>query len=137
MRPRFSSLVLLALSLSWTVLAQGQPPMREGNWEVSMKMGGIDTGAMKQTQCITAAQIKAGPGSMPAGPGSGCKLVDYKFSGNTATYKLSCTQPVPMNISGEMRYTSSDAYTGTVSIESQGMNMAFEVDAKRVGDCPK
>lgn len=137
MRPRFSSLVLLTLSLSWTVLAQGQPPMREGNWEVSMKMGGMDTGAMKQTQCITAAQIKDGPGGMPAGPGSDCKLVDYKLLGNTATYKLSCTQPVPMNISGEMRYASADAYTGTVNIESSGMNMAFQVDAKRIGDCPK
>ena len=74
---------------------------------------------------------------MPTGPGADCKMVDYKLVGNTATYKLSCTQPVPMTISGEMRYASSDAYTGTVNIESNGMNMAFQVDAKRIGDCPK
>ena len=137
MRPRMSSLVLLALSLSWTVLAQGQSPMRAGNWEVSMKMGGMDASGMKQTHCVTAEQLKSAQGGVPAGPGSDCKLIDYKLAGDTATYKLICTQPVQMNISGELRYASADAYTGTLSIESSGMNMAFSIDAKRIGDCTK
>lgn len=135
MKPRGTSIVLLTLSLSWTVLAQSPSPMREGNWEVSMKMGGMETG-MKQTQCITAAQLKQQNG-MPTGPGSDCKLVDYKLVGTQATYKLTCTQPAPMNITGDISYVGTDAYAGTITIDSGGMNMAFQVEAKRVGDCAK
>ena len=134
MTPRVTSIALLTLSLSWTVLAQGPSPMREGNWEVSMKMGGMETG-MKQTQCITAAQLKQS--GVPTGPGSDCKLIDYKLVGTTATYKLTCTQPTPMNITGDISYAGTDAYTGTITIDSGGMNVAFQVDAKRVGDCAK
>lgn len=140
MRPRYSSLVLLALSLSWTVIAQGQPPMREGSWEVSVKMnmGGMDAPPMKQTQCITAAMLKDPQTAMPKGPGSGdCKVTDYKLTAGTATYKLTCSQPVPMTATGEVRYAGTDAYTGTLMIDSGGMSMAITYDAKRTGDCAK
>ena len=48
MKRRSSSLVLLALSLSWTVLANRPPVL--GNWEVSMKMARMDASPMKQTR---------------------------------------------------------------------------------------
>ncbi len=141
MKPRFSSIVLLTVAISWTALAQTQPPIREGNWEVTMKMSMPGMGEMppmKQTQCVTAEMIKDPQGALPKGPGGGdCKVSDYKFTGNTATYTMVCTKPAPVTAIGEMKYSSTDAYTGTMTVESGGQKMTMAYDAKRVGDCPK
>ena len=141
MTGRLSSIVLLVFALSWTALAQ-QSPMREGNWEVVMKMSmpgmSMDLPPMKQTQCITAAMIKDPQSSLPKGPsGNDCKVSDYKFSANTASYTMTCTKPNPMTAMGEMKYTGTDAYTGTITVDSGGQKMLMAYDAKRVGDCPK
>jgi hypothetical protein len=139
MNARFSSIALLTVALSWTVLAQ-QSPMRPGNWEVTMKMNmqGMDMPPMKHTQCITAQMLKDPQSSIPKGPGSGdCKMTDYKFSGNSATYKMTCTQPQPVTMVGEMKYSGTDAYTGNVQMDMSGQKMSMSMDAKRVGDCTK
>ena len=141
MKMRFSSAVLLVLGLSWTVMAQGTSPMREGNWEVAMKLnipGMEGAPPMKQTQCVTAAMLKDPASAMPSGPGGGdCKVTDYKFADNTATYKVTCTQPAPLRMSGELKYAGTDAYTGTITVDMGGQNMVMNIDAKRIGDCPK
>ena len=80
---------------------------------------------MKQTQCVTAAMLKDPQSAVPKGPASGsndCKITDYKLAGNTATYKMTCTQPVPMSATGEMKYSGTDAYTGTLTIDMGGQN---------------
>ena len=140
MKMRFSSAVLLILGLSWTVMAQGPSPMREGNWEVAVKVslpGMEGAPAMKQTQCVTAAMLKDPASAMPSGPGGDCKISDYKLSNSVATYKLACTQPVPFSGSGEMKYAGSDAYTGTLTMDMGGQNLVMSIDAKRIGDCGK
>jgi hypothetical protein len=142
MKGRFSSVVLLALTLSWTTLAQTQSPMRPGNWEVTMKMSlpgmNMEMPPMKQTQCVTAEMIKDPQASVPKGPGGGdCKVSDYKFTASTATYKMVCTKPAPMTAIGEMKYSGTDAYVGTITMDSSGQKMSMSFDAKRLGDCPK
>ena len=131
--------MLLSLALSWTALAQSSSPMREGNWEVTVKMSmpGMDMPPMKNTQCITAAMIKDPAGAIPKGPGQGdCTITDYKISGSTATYTMTCKQP-PMTAVGEMRFSGSDAYTGTMKMDMAGQSMTIVSDGKRIGDCPK
>ena len=142
MKARLSSITLLALALSWTAVAQIQSPMREGNWEVTMKMSmpgmGMEMPPMKQTQCVTAAMIKDPQAALPKGPGgSDCKVSDYKFSANTASYKMTCTKPTPMTAVGEMKYSGTDAYTGMMTVDSGGQKMSMAYDAKRIGDCAK
>ena len=135
---RVSSILLLALTLSWTVLAQTQSPMRPGNWEVTMKMSmpGMEMPPMKQTQCVTEAMLKDPQGAIPKGPASGdCKMSDYKLTAGTATYKMTCTQPMPMTMVGEMKYSGTDAYTGTVTMDTNGQKMSMSFDAKRIGEC--
>ena len=141
MKVRLSSFVLV-LGLTWTALAQMQSPMREGNWEVTMKMSmpGMTTELppMKQVQCVTAEMIKDPMSAVPKGPGGGdCKVSDYKFTANTATYTMVCTKPAPMTAFGEMKYSGTDAYTGTLVVDSGGQKMSMAYDAKRLGDCPK
>lgn len=140
MKMRVGPVLLLTLALSWTALAQGSSPMREGNWEVAMKInlpGMEGAPAVKQTQCVTAAMLKDPSTAVPSGPGSDCKISDYKLANNVATYKLACTQPAPINATGELKYAGTDAYTGTLTIDMGGQNMVFNLDAKRLGDCAK
>ena len=97
MKSRFNSSVLITLALSWGVFAQPQSPMRPGSWQVTMKMNMPGMGEMPpmtQTQCVTAAMLKDPAGSIPKGPeGGDCKMSDYKFTADTATYKMTCTKP--------------------------------------------
>ena len=142
MSVRFSSIALLTLALSWTVLAQ-QSPMRPGNWEVIMKMSmpGMDMPPMKQTQCVTQEMLKDPQSAIPRGPNSqganDCKMSDYRMTGSTASYKMVCTKPQAMTMVGEMKYSGTDAYVGTVQMDMSGQKMSMTMDAKRVGDCTK
>jgi hypothetical protein len=142
MSVRFSSIALLTLALSWTVLAQ-QSPMRPGNWEVIMKMSmpGMDMPPMKQTQCITQEMLKDPQSAIPRGPNSqganDCKMSDYRMAGSTASYKMVCTKPQAMTMVGEMKYSGTDAYVGTVQMDMSGQKVTMSMDAKRVGDCTK
>ena len=139
MKIRFSSIALLTVALSWTVLAQTQSPMRPGSWAVTMKMnlpGMGEMPPMTQNQCVTPAMIKDPMGSVPKGPdGADCKMSDYKFTNNTATYKMTCTKPTAMTMLGEMKYSGTDAYTGTMTMDANGQKMTMSFDAKRIGEC--
>lgn len=141
MKLRFSSILLLTLGLAWTALAQTPSPMREGNWEWTVKMNvpGMDGAPpMKQTQCITAAMLKDPTSAIPKGPGGdGCKMTDYKLTANIATYKMACTQPMPMTATGEIKYSGSDAYIGTLTVDMGGQSMVLTYDGKRIGECAK
>ena len=139
MKSRMTAVALLSLALSWTAIAQNTSPMREGNWEVTTKMNmpGMDMPPMKNTQCVTAAMLKDPAGAIPKGPGQGdCTMTNFKLSGNTATYTMTCKTP-PMTAEGEMKYAGSDAYTGTMKLNMGGQAMTMVYDAKRIGDCPK
>ena len=141
MKVRFGSILLLTLGLAWTALAQTPSPMREGNWEVAVKMnlsGMAGAPPMKQTQCITAAMLKDPTSAIPKGPGGGdCKMTDYKLVASTATYRMTCTQPVPMTATGEIKYSGPDAYVGTLALDMGGQSMVLTYDAKRIGECAK
>jgi hypothetical protein len=141
MNVRFSSIALLALISTMTV-AQTQSPMRPGSWEVTMKMSmpgmNMEMPPMKQTQCVTADMLKDPQSALPKGPNAGdCKVSNYKFTANTATYTMTCTTPMAMTAVGEMKYNGTDAYTGTITIDSGGQKMSMSYDAKRLGDCAK
>ncbi|HEV3215683.1 MAG TPA: DUF3617 family protein [Vicinamibacterales bacterium] len=138
MKLRFGSMVLLALGLSWTVTAQSSSPMREGLWEVNTKMnipGMAEMPPMKHQQCITAAMIKDPVSAIPKM--NDCKVSNYKLQDNTATYTVTCTQPAEVTANGEIKYSGSDAYTGTLTLLGQGMTYVLTYDAKRIGDCSK
>ena len=140
MKVRLSSIALLTFALSWTALAQ-QLPMRAGNWEMTMKMSmpGMEMPPMKHTQCITAEMLKDPQSAIPTGQQgkNDCKMSDYNLSGSTATYKMVCTKPQPMTMTGEMKYSGTDAYVGNVQMDMSGQKVTMAVDAKRLGDCPK
>ena len=139
MKFRSLPIALLGLAMTWTVLAQTESPMRPGNWQVTMKMnlpGMGDMPPLTQTQCITPAMLKDPQTAIPKGPeGGDCKVSDYKFTDSTATYKVTCTQPMAMTMLGEMKYSGTDSYTGTMTMDTNGQKVSMNFDAKRLGEC--
>ena len=102
---------------------------------------GMEMPPMKQTQCVTQEMLKDPQSAIPKGPNSqganDCKMSDYKMTGSTASYKMVCTKPQAMTMVGEMKYSGTDAYVGTVQMDMSGQKVSMTMDAKRVGDCTK
>jgi hypothetical protein len=142
MNARFSSVALLSFALSWVVAAQVQPPIRPGNWELTMKLSvpgtNMEMPPIKKTQCVTAEMLKDPQAWLPKGPNAeDCKVSDVKFTSDTVTYTMTCTKPAPMTAVGEMKYVGTDAGTGTATIDVGGLKMSASYDAKWLGDCSK
>ena len=140
---RAAPLVALAACVAVTAVS-AQSPVRPGRWEVTMQMDMLNMPmkmpAMKSVQCVTPEQAKDPAASLPRGPQDGrggkndCKVSDYKMSGNTATWKMTCTSPQPMTSTGEMTFTD-DSYAGTMKMDSPQGPMTMKVNGTRVGDC--
>lgn len=141
---RFVPLALLTLAISWSAFSQSSSPMRPGNWEVMVKMNipglPMEMPPIKHHECVTAAMLKDPQSAVPKGMAregtNDCKVSDYKLSGNTASWKLTCTTPQPLTGIGEIAY-AGDTYKGTMTVDMGGQKMAMVFDARRVGDCTK
>jgi hypothetical protein len=40
-----------------------------------------------------------------------------------------------MTMTGEMKYSGTDAYVGNVQMDMSGQKITMALDAKRIGDC--
>ena len=135
-----ASIVVLALAATASHAA-AQSPMRPGCWEVTaqMDMPGmpVQMPAMKNTQCVTQQQIDSPNRGLPSGPAKNpndCKVSDYKTSGNTVSWHMSCAGPQPMTGTGELRF-NGDTYEGVVKMMMEQKEMAMKFSGKRLGDC--
>ena len=105
----------------------------------TLNIPGMPEGAppMKHQQCVTAAMIKDPQSAMPK-MDNDCKVSNFKLQNNTATYTMTCTQPTEVTATGEIKYSGTDAYTGTLTLSGGGgQTFTLSYDAKRIGDCPK
>ncbi len=131
------------------VLVAQSGPRRDGNWEVTTTtaMNGMPAGPpRKEMRCVTKEQASdpstAAPGA-PQGRGPApqdCKVTDQKVTGNTVSWKSTCTGSMSLDMTGEIVY-SGDTYTGTVTTNmnmgGQAMSMKSTFTGKRLGDCVK
>jgi hypothetical protein len=137
------------LVLSAPLVAHGQGPRRDGNWQVTMEMDMVGMPQrmppMTMTQCVTKADAADPMKMVPQGQGPGaasphCKVSDYKVKGDTVSWLMACEGENPMTGAGEFVYTG-DTYNGTIKMNMQRdgkpfpMNMKYS--AKRLGDCVK
>ena len=136
---RTSHVVAIAVLIGATA-AIAQSPVRPGRWEVTMQMEMPGSPAkmpeMKSTQCVTPEQVKDPANSLPSGPGKDCKVSDYKQSGNTVTWKMTCAGAQPSTSTGELTFTD-DTYTGAMKTNMAGNEMTMKLAGKRLGDCKK
>lgn len=130
------------LVVAAAAVVYAQNPMRAGQWEVAMQMQmpGMTMPEMKTTQCVTPEQLQKDPASgLPRGTqdrSNACTVSDYKQTGNTVSWKMSCAGAQPVNGEGELTF-AGDAYTGTMKMQMAQGSMAMKMSGKRLGDCPR
>jgi hypothetical protein len=135
-------IVVLGILAVGAISLVAQSGIRPGRWETSvqMEMAGspVQMPPMKSTRCVTPDEAKD-PSLLQSGPPGGrggksdCKASDQKTSGNTVSWKMTCTSP-PMTGTGEMTF-SDNSYTGTMKMNSAQGAMSMKLEGKRLGDC--
>ena len=141
---RFATLLLLAAALVSSPAHAAAPNMKDGLWEITMKMemAGMPHAMPPQVmqRCITKKDLedpaKAMPGNSPAD--GRCKMTDHKMQGNTATWNVACEDGTAG--SGTATY-SSTSYTSTNTIRSKhggaAQTMTLHNSGRHLGDCKK
>ena len=141
MKRMHALVVALAVAATTSYAVAQSSLMRPGRWEVTMQMEmpnmPVAMPAMKNTQCVTQQEIDSPNKGLPSGPNKNpieCKTSDYKVSGNTVTWTMTCTGQPPTTPSGELRF-SGDAYDGLIKMMVEQQQMSMKISGKRLGDC--
>jgi len=112
--------------------------IREGYWEVTSQteMPGMPMKIPSSTikHCYTKEDVK--DQKKVIARDKNCTMTDYRVSGNKVTWAMKCTGQSAGTFNGETSF-STDAYTSTMKMKTQGHNMTVKVKGKRVGECPK
>ena len=132
---RWSIGVALIVALVWPVAAAAQG--KDDLWEVTIKM---EVPGMPMTMPAQTQRLCTGKGKdedyIPRR--DNCRVLESKRSGNRLTYKMACTGPDAMDVSGELTY-GSNSYDGRMRMvgksEGRAMEMTQTFVGKRVGDC--
>jgi len=146
---------VIALAMLATAAVIAQSGMRPGQWETTTEMqmqmqnvpnlpAGFQMPAIppqKNTMCITPDQAKDPVNTVPRQTGRGrsgpddCKMSDYKTTGSTVTFSISCPSG-KVTGTGEMTF-GDDSYTNTLKMNTAQGVMTMKTAGKRVGDCTK
>ena len=139
---RIAALYVIAAAVLVPPAHGAAPNMREGEWEITMKMEmpGMPMAMPPQVtqRCITNKDLadpqKPVPGAQPGD--SGCKTTDHKMQGNTATWKMACEDGTTG--SGTATY-SNTSYTSTITMMQGGQPpaMTMQQSGRHLGACKK
>lgn len=143
---RYSTTAMLAAAFLPAPAHAAAANMKEGLWEITMKMEapGMPAGMKPQVvqQCITKKDLddprKTTPGNDPKS--DRCQVSDYKMQGNTATWNMACKGENAMTGSGSVTY-SGTSYSGTNKMTmkqgGQLQTMTMHYSGKHLGECKK
>ena len=95
-----------------------------------MKMPAVTTDV-----CITEADLAYPEKTVQNDPKSKCTVSDYKVTGNTVTWKMSCPDQNMTGV-GEMTY-QAETYSGTLKIKMGEREMTQKHSGTWVGACTK
>jgi hypothetical protein len=139
---RFAAFSVLAAA-AFAFHAHGATPnMREGEWEITMKMEmpGMPMAMPPQVmqRCITKKDLADAERTLP-GPQAGdsrCKSTDHKMQGNTAPWKMACADGTTG--SGTVTYNDT-TYTSTITMLQGGQPpaMIMHQNGRHLGACRK
>jgi hypothetical protein len=143
MRARFGArpaVAALSLTLSsWALAADAPAAAKEPGdlWEVTsqMSMPGMQMALPASTHKVCTAKVWSEP---PGGNADKrCETLEFKNSGSSTTWKVRCPGPPVMTGEGQITRQSPDAYTGTMTVSTEGGVMAMNLSGRRVGDCDR
>jgi hypothetical protein len=134
---------LLFLGFLIPAVGIAAPTMTPGLWEIVMsaEMTGMSQQMppTKFQHCYRPEDLKDMRRTVPNNK-QNCKVTDWKESGNTVTWNVSCAGQGSMTGTGTMTY-AGDSYRGNITMNmSQGgqkMTMIQNYQARRIGNCKK
>lgn len=120
-------------------------PMKPGLWEttVNTEMSGMPQGKgpippMTSQHCFLPKDTEDLRRTVPKN--ANCKLDRWNQSGNTVSWKMSCSRSGSATMTGRIVY-SGDSYVGegetVMSMGGNTVHMKQHVKARRIGDCKK
>jgi len=122
-----------------TSLAVAEPNIKEGKWEISMKMEmpgmPMEMPPFIHTQCLTSKDFL--PENSGQQQSQDCEAVDVKTSGDTVTWSTKCKgENGPVSGTGTVTYKGK-TFTGTMKVQQGGMEMTTRMNGKYIGKCSK
>jgi len=104
-------------------------------WQVTsqMSMVGLPIQLPAQTQQVCSAKQWTAPPA-GSGPDQTCKSTEFKMTGNTATWKITCQSPPTTGV-GQITRNGADAYSGSIKFTSTSGDMTINLTGRRVMDC--
>jgi hypothetical protein len=144
---RYTTTCVLAAAVLSGGAHAAAPNMKDGLWEITMKMDmpGMPAGMKPQVlqQCITKKDLEDPRKTAPSGSDprdNRCQMTDYKMQGNTASWNMACKGEGAMTGSGTATY-SGTSYTGTNRMTmkrgGQVQTMTMQYSGRRLGECKK
>lgn len=144
---RYVTTCLLAAAILCGSAHAAAPNMKDGLWEITMKMDmpGMPAGMKPQVmrQCITKKDLEDPRKTAPSGGDprdNRCQMTDYKMQGNTASWNMACKGEDAMTGSGTATY-SGTSYTGTNRMTmkrgGQVQTMTMQYSGRHLGECKK
>jgi Protein of unknown function (DUF3617) len=119
----------LSLGSSTWVAAQATGDL----WQVAtqMSMPGMTMPMAPQQVCSAKQWTRPPAGS---GPDATCVNSDFRMSGNTASWKITCQSPPSTGV-GEITRLSATAWKGNIKFTMAQGEMTILLNATRSGDC--
>jgi len=126
-----AAVIVLASPMVFQAFA-ADPPQGE-QWETTtrMSMEGMPMQLPAQTLKICAAKNSTEP---PGATRQNCSNTNMQRTGNKVTWEVHCTGP-DMTGTGEIVYSGTDSYTGTIHFVSAEGNMTISLSGRKIGTC--
>ncbi len=123
----------LALGLTAVIAAAEAPAGAKGTvWETTstMEMPGMAMPPTTIRHCAPEGEWKEPPATQPKD--SKCKVSDFKQSGKTTTWKMSCDGEQKMTGLGTMT-RDGDTYRGTMTMTTSRGTMNMKTSGRKIG----
>lgn len=117
------------------------PPMEPGLWEVTIRIeipaSPVQEASQTLRHCYTPEELQDPRNLIPRAPPE-CRVLDFRFADNRATWSVECGGPRPMVGGGEMML-GKVAYAANLWSEGREggrtLRITQRVRAKRLGEC--
>lgn len=134
--------IIVALLIVFTMvsLSFAGPDMKEGKWEITMKMEmpgmPMEMPPFTHTQCLTQKDFVP-DSSQQQQQSPDCEKVNVKTSGNTVTWSTKCNSGNGDAMgSGSITY-SGKTFNGTMKVKQGAMVMTTHMKGKYIGKCDR
>ena len=98
-----------------------------------MEMAGMPFAMPAQTTEVCGPKNASADSLVPRQ--DNCRVLDYKVAGNKSSFRMVCTGKDAMTGTGEFEMLGAQGYRGKMTMNTDGEQMVFSFDGKRLGDC--